>query len=290
MGGKSTSDSQSTSQLTPYAPLQGALSGAINGITGLLPNMGLSPTETGALNTLQGNAAAGNPYASAIGNTATNMLNGGGANAFNGLLSGAYDGLKNSLTPIANGAVNTVGLLGDQLNTMKNDIVNNVNGTFAASGRDPTGNAAAPQAIARGVAQGAAPILNAANNADLDRRTAAASTLYNAANTTGGLLSQNNQAANANSVNGVSLAQNALDAANWGPNSQLAIEAQRRGIPMQNLAGLLQMILPSAAQFGTQSGTSHTENQMSGAQQFGLIANGIGNIAGSMFRGPVKFA
>ena len=73
-----------------------------------------------------------------------------------------------------------------------------------------------------------------------------------------------------------SVGTQALDAQNWGANSILAAEAQRQGIPIQNLTTLLGAVSPVAAQFGTTNGTTNGSQTMSGAQQFGTIAQGIG--------------
>ncbi|WP_211167450.1 hypothetical protein, partial [Aromatoleum evansii] len=81
-----------------------------------------------------------------------------------------------------------------------------------------------------------------------------------------------------NQGQGVTAAQSALDAQNYGANATLAAEAQRRGIPVQALSLLAQIGVP-IAQLGQQSnGTTNTTQQLSGAQQFGAIANGIGSL------------
>jgi len=61
-----------------------------------LDNTGLTAAETGALNTLQGNAAQGNPYAGQIGGYAQSLLNGGGANAQAGNVQGNLGTLQAS--------------------------------------------------------------------------------------------------------------------------------------------------------------------------------------------------
>src|SRR5260221_14225715 len=82
----------------------------------------------------------------------------------------------------------------------------------------------------------------------------------------------------ANQGQGVTATQSALDAQNYGANATLAAEAQRRGIPVQALSLLAQIGVP-IAQLGTQSsGTTQGTQQMSGADQFGKIASGIGSL------------
>ena len=77
MGGQSTTSQQSTTQ--PWQAAQPALKGILSQLETLIPNSGLSQTSQGAIAQLQGNAQAGNPYASAISGTVGNLLNGGGA-------------------------------------------------------------------------------------------------------------------------------------------------------------------------------------------------------------------
>src|SRR5262249_42149882 len=82
----------------------------------------------------------------------------------------------------------------------------------------------------------------------------------------------------ANQGQGISAAQSALDAQNYGANAVLAEEAQRRGIPVQALGTVAQIGVPIAG-LGTESnGTTIGTQNLSGAQQFGDIAAGIGNL------------
>jgi hypothetical protein len=61
---------------------------------------------------------------------------------------------------------------------------------------------------------------------------------------------------------------------------QLAVEAQRRGIPMSLLAQQMGLALPVAQAFGTTAGTSDMNKKMSGAEQFAMIAGGLGKLFG----------
>jgi hypothetical protein len=77
------------------------------------------------------------------------------------------------------------------------------------------------------------------------------------------------------------------DAQNYGANSIPAAEAQRQGIPIQNLTTLLGSISPVAQAFGTQNGNSSGTSTMSGAQQFATIAGGIGSL---WPKNPIRFS
>jgi hypothetical protein len=158
-----------------------------------------------------------------------------------------------------------------------------VNGQFAAAGRDFSG--ANQMAYGRGVAAAEAPVIAAQYNQDVANQINAANALYNAGNTTAGTLSGMQQNYLANQGQGVTAAQSALDAQNYGANATLAEEAQRRGIPVQALGLLAQIGIPIAG-LGTQSnGTTTGTQQMSGADQFSKIAGGIGNLVGASTSG-----
>jgi hypothetical protein len=82
----------------------------------------------------------------------------------------------------------------------------------------------------------------------------------------------------ANQGQGVTAAQSALDAQNYGANATLAEEAQRRGIPVQALSLLAQIGVPIAGLGSQSNGTTQGTQEMSGADQFGKIAGGIGSL------------
>ncbi len=279
MGGTSTTQQQQTSSTTPYAATQPALNSLISQLTGQASNAGLTPTETGALDTLKANASAGNPYAGLIGNAASNLLNGGGAKANDAGIAGNLAGYQGLLSPYASGSmIGSNKALQDQLNTITSDVTNQVNSQFAAAGRD--GSPANLQALGRGIAQGTAPVIASQYNQDVQNQLNAANSLYGAGNTTYGLLNQNNQQANANQQAGAGLGSAALDASNWGANQLLSEEAQRRGIPTQTLTTLLGAISPVAQMFGTSNTNSNSSSTMSGVDQFAKILSGIGSLSG----------
>jgi hypothetical protein len=281
MGGTSTTQQQQTSSTTPFGPAQGSLNSILGQLNGQVPNASLTPTETGALDQLKTNAQAGNPFANAIGNAATGLLNGGGAQANDAGISQNFADLKGLLTPFANGSqVGKNPALQGQLDQIASDVSNQVNGQFAAAGRD--GSAFNQQALARGIAQGEAPVIAQQFNQDQQNQLNAANALFGAGNSAFGLLNQTNQAANANKQAGVGVGSAALDANNFGANQLLAEEAQRRGIPISALTTLLGAISPVAQAFGTTNGTSNGSSTLSGADQFAKIAGGIASL-GNLF-------
>lgn len=279
MGGTSKSTQTQSSQINPYDPAAGSLNGILSALGGQVGNASLNPTQAGAINTLTANGQAGDPNAAAVNKGTLGLLDGGGATDNNPAIANNltnYQGLLNSTASGANIGANSA--LKPQLDQIATDVTNSTNGQFAAAGRDGSpGNA---MAVARGVAAGQAPVIAAQYNQDVANQLGAAGSLYNAGNSTYGMLNANNAAGNANIQAGIGADPAAFAATNAGANTTLAAQAQAFGIPVSQLETLLGAISPVAAQFGQQNGTATGTQQMSGAQQFATIAGGIGNAAG----------
>jgi hypothetical protein len=285
MGGKSTTDTTQVQNSTsaPWAASQPFLNGLLGQLSGSLGTTGLSGPESSALGTIETNASNASQFNPQLTSLVSNLFAGGNANAQVGNIQSNLDAYKSFLTPMANGSmVGSNPALRSQLDTIANDVSTNVNGQFAAAGRDASG--LNQQTLARGIAQGEAPVIANQYNQDRQNQLDAATALYGAGNTTAGLLSGWNQQALANQQAGAALAPAAFNAQNAGANAILAAEAQRRGIPVQAL-GLLASIGVPIARLGSQSSginVGHGENQMSGAQQFSEIAKGVGGLAGAI--------
>src|SRR5689334_14332043 len=112
--------------------------------------------------------------------------------------------------------------LAAQLAQIQADVGNSVNSQFAAAGRDFS--SANQMAYGRGVAAAEAPVIAAQYNQDVANRLAAANALYNAGNTTANTLAGMQQNYLSNQGQGVSAAQAALDAQNYGANATLSEE------------------------------------------------------------------
>jgi hypothetical protein len=187
---------------------------------------------------------------------ANTLLAGGGPDR-TPMVNGAYDQYRVALAPFARGDyVDPASdpALRSYLDVLKNDVSTQVNGMFAGAGRDLSGMN--QQALARGITQAEAPVLLDAYNRALAGQRSAIDALYGAGGQTAGLLSNLDQARLANQQAGIGAADAALTAQNWGPTQQLAVEAQRRGIPLQTLAAQYGMVLPAAQAFATTAGTS----------------------------------
>lgn len=287
MGGKSTSTTSQQSTTNPWEPAQGTMTGILGQLNSYVPQTGITGTQSNALNTIEQNNATTAQYNPAIQNYTTSMLNGGGALNQAGAVNQNYLDYQKATQPLASNTnynpYDTPGFK-DALNTTIADITNSTNGQFAAAGRDFSGMNS--QTLGRGIMQGVAPTIAAQYNQNVQNQQGAAGNLYNAGNTNAGIQSGLQQLYNTNQGAGVSSVGSGLDAMNAGSTSTLAAEAQRLGIPLQNLGMLAQIGIPIAGLGGTSSGTSNTQNQMSGAQQFATILGGIGSI---MPKGPISF-
>ena len=244
-----------------------------------IANSGINPTQTAALNSVEANAANGNPYASSIGATTTGLLNGGGAMNQAGAVNQDYQNYYAATNPLASNTnydpMQTPGL-GTQLQGLQNSISTGINGSFAAAGRD--GSPANSTATAYGLAQGMAPVLTGQYNQNVSNQQGAAQNLFNAGTSSNALLSGMQQQGVTNQQAGAALAPAALDANNYTAEQNLAAEAQRTGIPAQNLSLLAQIGIPIASLGSQSSGSSQGTSTMSGAQQFQTIMSGIGSL------------
>ncbi|WP_315729042.1 tail fiber domain-containing protein [Bradyrhizobium sp. SZCCHNS2015] len=284
MGGTSKTTQTQTSQLSPYEPAAGTLNGILGNLSTIAGGVGTTPNtaQTSAINQLSANGTAGSPFTSALTSGALGLLNGGGATANDAAITNNLNDYKGLLTSTANGSeIGANSALKPQLDQITHDVTDQVNGAWAAAGRDGSpGNA---QALGRGIAAGVAPVIAAQYNTDKTNQLNAASSLYNAGNTTYGILNGNNATANGNITAGTNVASAALNNENWGANTTLAAEAQRSGIPLDQYKTLLGMVSPVAATFGTQNGTATGTSEMSGLQQMAMLGQGLGSWSSLLF-------
>lgn len=286
MGGTSKSTTTQQSETNPWAPAQDTLKGILGQLNSYLPQTGLTGAQNNAINTITQNASGVGQYAPAVQDYTKNLLGGGGAMNQAGAINQNYLDYQKATQPLASNTnydpMQTPGI-GDQLQALKDDITQSVNGQFAAAGRDFSGYN--QKALGRGISAGLAPVLTSQYNQNVQNQQGAASNLFNAGNTNAGLLSGLQQQDLANRGVGLGAISAGQDALNSGANNVLAAEAQRLGIPLSNLGLLAQIGIPIAGLGGTSSGTGTQTNQMSGVQQFMGIANGVGGLFKSFFPG-----
>jgi len=287
LGGTSETKQTQSSTTNPWEPAQPMLKGILGQLDSNLSNTGVTGAESGALTSLVNNAnTATSQYAPQIANYAKTLLGGGGATDQAGNVNANYQRYVDQTNPLASNTnynpYDTPGFR-DAINTATSDITNSTNGQFAAAGRDFSG--ANSMALGRGLTQGLAPTIAAQYNQNVNNQQGAAGNLYNAGNTNAGLLASMNQQKLANQGQGIAATGAATEAANYGANATLEAEAKRRGIPVQALGLLAQIGIPIAGLGSQSTGQSQGTQQMSGAQQFGMIANGTGNLFKSFFPG-----
>jgi hypothetical protein len=261
MGGTSSEKTTTqSSQTSPWAPAQPFLKGILAQLGGALGSTGLTGTERGALDAMLGLAQGVNPYAGRISSLADALLAGGGDRT--GMVGDAYAQYRNALEATARGdhvdpRQNPV--LQGYLSTIADDVQDRVGGMFAGAGRDLSGMH--QQTLARGIAQAQAPVLMDAYNRTRSDQLAAQDKLYGAGGQTAGLLSQLDQLGLGNRQAGIGAA-GAATAAQLDPyNRMLAIEAQRRGIPLENLQRLAGIGVPIAGLGSSSTGTSTTTTE-----------------------------
>lgn len=278
MGGTSTTTQQTSSSTEPWKAAQPALQGILGQLGPLIQNSGLSDASSNAINQLQQSANAGNPYASQISSYTSNLLNGGGATDQSGALQSGLNQYQQQMAKYADPNYSSLNdpKLQAALAQIQSDVGNSVNSQFAAAGRDMSG--ANQQAYGRGVSAAQAPLILDQYNQDRTLQQNAAQSLYGAQNTTSGLLAGLNQQSLANQQQGMTNSSDALAAQNYGATQTLNLEQLKQQLPAQTLGLLAQIGIPIAGLGSQSQGTSTGTSTMSGAQQFGTIASGLGNI------------
>jgi hypothetical protein len=281
MGG-STKTTQNTNSLTrtdPYAPTQPGLQDIISQVSGQAGNTTPTANETAALNSLTTNAQAGNPYAGGIAGLAGDLLKGGTDRT--GMVSSAYDTLKGSLTPFTTMSTNPYDnpAFTNLTSTLSNDITDRIKSAYAGAGYTPTSSGDFAQQLGRGISQGVAPTYLQAYNDLTGQKLGTINNLFSGANTTAGLLSGLDQTALANRQAGIGASSAALQAQDSPYERLLQIEQQRRGLPLQNIGGVENLLLPLAQVGGTQqtNATTTSEQQVPLWQQ---ITGGLLGTAG----------
>lgn len=181
-----TTQNTSTSPWSQATPLLNNLIGAY----GSTP-LGATSNETAAANNLVSAAGATPNYGSTAASGVNTLFGNANTAPQVGMLTGGLSTLQGNLGSTASGSnlnpYTTPGF-GDALNTLTQDITNNVKGVYAASGREPSGSGSFAQSLGRGLMQGEAPVVQSQYNTNEANMLNANSMLENAGvNTAGGL-------------------------------------------------------------------------------------------------------
>jgi hypothetical protein len=262
MGG-STETTKTVNQATgksPWGPSQGLLSGILGKLGDV--DTDLTGIESGALGGLLGNAGYLGRFGPQVSAYANELL--GGGTDRTGSVNDAYARYQQQLAPTA---------VGDYLDPNKNpffagttsaiadDVLSRIKNEYAGAGRDPTGAGSFVGKVGEAVSKAVAPIYADVYNRERGRQLDAVGGLYGAGGQTAGLLSNLDQVALANKDRGIEAARMAQSFANDPHMHALAVEAQRRGIPLQTLAQISGIGLPIGSAFGTSTSTGTETTQ-----------------------------
>lgn len=276
MGGNNkTTQTQTTNQTTKTNPWERTIP-TLDKVTGLIDSQtgNTAPTgnELGALDTLTANAQAGNPYAPQIGSFASDLLGNGERT---GMVRDAYSGLQAGLSPYTTmesdpykneAFTKATGFMSD-------DIMDRIKSQYAGAGYSPVGVGDFGKTVGEGIARGVAPTWLQAYNDLENRKLGAVQGLYNAGNQTASALTD----MGARGIGASTAAQQAKDS---GAERLLSIESMRRGLPLQNIAQLQDLIVPMAQLGGTSNmqgtTTGTTESETPLWQQ--LVGAGVGGL------------
>lgn len=271
---KSTQSQQSTTE--PWKEARPALGGILGGVQGLLPSASLTPQESAAFGQLSSNAANAGQFAPQINSLASDLFSGGTDRT--GMVQGAYNDFKGAMTPYTTGSTDPYSnpAFTKAVDYMSSDIMDRIKGQYAGAGYSPVTSGDFGKTVGEGISRGIAPTWLQAYENNEGRKLGAINNLFNAGGSTAGLLSGLDQTALGNRQAGIGVGQAGIDAQNAPAMQQLAIEAQKRGIPLGVLAALAGITTPIAGLGQQSQGTATGTQKMSGAQQFNLIATGLG--------------
>lgn len=286
-GATTTTDNTSSSSTRPWDAAQPLL----NNLFSQLGNFSGAPSgaQTTAGNNLV-NAAGGIPDLSGSEVGAVKNLFGSNTQPQQDILTGAYGDLKKNLggylSPSYLNPMSTPGL-SDALSTMKNDIGNSVNGSFAAAGRDFS--PASSTYLARGLSQGMGGLIADQFNKNVGAQQNAAGAVFNGAGSTASGVTGQQQTQLGNGIQGLNAAGSLGGLLTAPALTQLQAANTQAGIPLSNLSMLEQLGIPLAQLGQTTTGNSHgtsTQEQPIGPQILGGLLGGAGLAAKLGMFGP----
>jgi Leucine-rich repeat (LRR) protein len=283
MGNQSSSEqrTQSTTKQNPWERAIPQLEENMNQLAPLWGNTGITGNESAALANLQGNANAGNPFSGQISQLATDLLGGGPDRT--GMVQGAADTFRAGMTPFANASTNPWenADFRNVVDNTTNTVMDRVKSGYQGAGISAANFGDFGQTAGRGITEAIAPLAYQAGNDLTNRKMGAMNSIFGADTTAAGILSGLDQNAFANRQAGIGAANSALTAQDAPFMRTLELEAMRRGIPVQNVAQLENLILP-IAQLG---GTSNTDSYSKATKTASPMetAQGWANVGKTMF-------
>lgn len=245
-----------SSTTNPWSPATGLLQSLIDQYSGI--NAGVTPDQQAAIGNLTSSVSSLPNYGGAGAGVVDKLL-GTSVTPQIGMLNTAYNSLNSNIGGDASGAnLNPYATPGfaDALDTMTNDITNKVKGTYAASGRSPSGAGSFAGSLARGLTQGEAPIIASQFNTNKQNQLNAANTLYGAGNTTAGNITSTNQVPLTNAVQGLGAAGMLPSLYSSPATAQLGAANTAQSLPINNLNAILQAAGILGKSGSTTSGTT----------------------------------
>jgi len=264
-----TQTTNQTNTANPWDPAQGLLKSTIGDYSGL--STAMTPQQQAASANLWGAAGAlPNMMPSATG-AVQGIFN----NA--GMIPAAYSNLQTNLSGLANPAnlnpYQTPGF-SDALNTLTSNITNQVKGSYAASGRSPSGAGTMPQTLARGLMQGEAPIIQSQYNQNAANLQAANQALMNAGLSSSQGMS-GNMLAGLQGAGALTSLGMAPATAQWGAANAI------QGQPFANVQPLLGAATNLGGMGGTTTGqATQVGTQMPSQNMFSNVLGDISSLAG----------
>jgi hypothetical protein len=266
MGGtsSSTQNTQQAQTTNPWQPTIGPLNNLLGSVTGLFPQAQPNAAATQGFGTLASNAANTPNYTPQANAYTQNLIAGGGGPNPNDVSQNLAT-YRDQMAPYTNAnyldPTQSPGMQ-SLLEQIRGDVGNSVNSMFAGAGRDLSG--LHTQNLARGMSQGlAAPLLNQYNQ-NVAAQQGAMGNLYNAGNTTTGLLSGLNQTSLGNQAQGYNFATTAApQVQDLGANRAISASQAPLQYGANNLGLLEGLLLPIAGMGGQTTGNSSTQGTQS---------------------------
>jgi hypothetical protein len=270
MGQSSGSQTQTqSSQSSPWAPTQPLLKDIVGSLGGV--NTSLTPQQNNAISQIQANSQIMPNFGPSVAGTVSNLL--GNIPNLNNDMTAALKNFQGTMAPFTNPQYLNPSSNPQEKNlidTITQDVSNQIGGNFAAAGRAFSPDMA--QAEARGLSQGlAAPLFNQYNQ-NVATQTGAAQNLFNAANLANNTFLQN-------AGWGIGNASNIPQLTNMAPLQSLAASNLGFNLPLTQQGAVENMVLPIAGLGGqTQSqgqGTSTYNPSLMSQIQQGLMIGGM---------------
>lgn len=275
-----TQQQQSTaSQTAPWSAAQPALTSILGSLG--TPSAAATPDQSNAASLLQTEANATPSYAAPGEAAVTNLFN-SSTTPQQGMLTSSLGQLQNTLNPETQASYlnpMTAPGMGAALQQLNQNITGQVNGQFAAAGRDLSPDNS--KALATGLSQGEGQLLTNEFNTLQNNQNNAATTLNSAAGNTAAGITGQQQTALGNETSGITQAGNIPGLLTAPGATELTAANTAYGVPYSNATTAEGAVNPIASlgsqSTGTSSGTTTQDQSAIGNILSGLI--GAGTIA-----------